>query len=47
MDYCILISVRNELNKEIARHVVNVGTLQGDQRRIFTLTVETADGEKP
>jgi uncharacterized protein YbaR (Trm112 family) len=46
MDYCILVSVRNELNEEIARHVVNVGTLQGDQRRTFTLTVETADGEK-
>jgi len=46
MEYCILISVRNELNEEIARHVVNVGALQGDEKRTFTLTIETSDAEK-
>ena len=46
MEYCIIVSVRDEGNKEVARHVINVGTLQGDQRRTFTLVVETADTEK-
>ena len=46
MEYCILVSVRNERNEEIARHVVNVGALQGDERRTFTLTIETSDAEK-
>ena len=46
MEYCILVSVRDERNEEIARHVVNVGTLQGDAKRTFTLTIETADADK-
>jgi uncharacterized protein YbaR (Trm112 family) len=46
MEYCILVSVRNESNEEIARHVVNVGTLEGAERRTFTLTVETSDVKK-
>ena len=46
LEYCILVSVRNELNEEIARHVVNVGALQGDEKRTFTLTVETSESEK-
>jgi glutaredoxin len=46
MEYCIIVSVRDEGNEEVARHVINVGTLQGDQRRTFTLVVETADTEK-
>lgn len=46
MEYCILVSVRDERNEEVARHVVNVGTLQGDAKRTFVLTVETADADK-
>lgn len=39
-EYCIIISVRNEKNEEVARQLVNVGALQGEQRRTFTLSVE-------
>ena len=46
LEYCILVSVRNESNEEIARHVVNVGTLQGDEKRTFTLSIETNEGKK-
>lgn len=46
MEYCMVVSVRDERNEEVARHVVNVGTLVGDQRRSFTLSIETADAEK-
>jgi hypothetical protein len=42
-EYSILIVVRNERNEEVARQVVNVGALQGVERRTFTLSVETAD----
>lgn len=45
-EYCMVVSVRDERNEEVARHVVNVGSLQGDQKRTFTLTIETSDGEK-
>jgi hypothetical protein len=45
MEYCILVSVRDERNEEVARHVVNVGTLLGDQKRTFTLSIETADAD--
>ena len=40
-EYCIVIAVRNEKNEEIARQIVNVGSLLGDQRRSFTLSIET------
>ncbi len=46
MEYSILISVRDERNEEIARHVVNVGSLQGAERRTFVLSVETPDKGK-
>lgn len=46
MEYCILVSVKNERNEEVARQVVNVGTLNGDEKRTLTVTIETADGEK-
>lgn len=46
LEYCILVSVRNERNEEVARHVVNVGALQGDQKRTFSVIVETTDVEK-
>ena len=46
MEYCIVVSVRNERNEEVSRQVVNVGTLQGEQLRTFTLSIETSDAEK-
>jgi len=42
LEYCVVIAVRNEKGEEIARQVVNVGALQGDQQRSFTLSIETS-----
>jgi acetyl-CoA carboxylase beta subunit len=42
-EYCIVVVVRNERNEEIARQVVNVGALQGAERRTFSLSIETSD----
>src|SRR6186713_748329 len=42
-EYAILIVVRNERNEEVARQVVNVGALQGAERRTFTLSIEMSD----
>jgi hypothetical protein len=42
-EYSVVISVRNEKNQELARHVVNVGALAGDQRRTFNLAVEVSE----
>jgi hypothetical protein len=42
-EYCILVVVRNERNEEVARQVINVGALQGAERRNFTLSIETSD----
>ena len=41
-EYCIVIAVRNEKNEEVARQVVNVGSLQGEQMRKFSLSIETS-----
>jgi Zn finger protein HypA/HybF involved in hydrogenase expression len=46
-EYSILIVVRNERNEEVARQVVNVGSLQGVERRAFTLSIETSDPKTP
>lgn len=46
-EYAIVISVRNERNEEIARQVVNVGALQGAERRTFSLSIEVADPKGP
>jgi hypothetical protein len=35
--------VRNERNEEVARQVVNVGSLQGVERRTFALSIETSE----
>ena len=43
MEYSMIISVRDERNEEIARHVVNVGQIQGNERRTFTLSIETSE----
>ncbi len=42
-EYAILVIVRNERNEEVARQVVNVGALQGAERRTFTLSIEMSD----
>ena len=42
-EYSILVTVRDERNKEIARHVVNVGALTGTEQRTFTLSIETSE----
>lgn len=42
-EYSIMIVVRNERNEEIARQVVNVGALQGSERRTFELSIEVSD----
>jgi Zn finger protein HypA/HybF involved in hydrogenase expression len=42
-EYMILVIVRNERNEEIARQVVNVGALQGTERRTFELSIEVSD----
>ena len=42
-EYTILVIVRNERNEEIARQIVNVGSLQGSERRTFELSIEVSD----
>jgi hypothetical protein len=42
-EYTLLVTVRNERNEEIARQVINVGSLQGVERRTFSLSVEMSD----
>jgi Zn finger protein HypA/HybF involved in hydrogenase expression len=46
-EYTILVTVRNERNEEIARQVINVGSLQGVERRTFSLSVEMSDPKSP
>ncbi len=43
MEYSILVIVRNERNEEVARQIVNVGALQGVERRTFSLSIETTE----
>lgn len=42
-EYSVIVSVRNEKNQEIARHVVNVGALSGDEKRTFNLSIEVSE----
>jgi hypothetical protein len=39
-EYFVVIAVRNERGEEVTRQVVNVGALQGSDKRTFTLSVE-------
>jgi hypothetical protein len=39
-EYQVVVALRNEEGREIARHVVAVGALQPHERRAFTLAVE-------
>jgi uncharacterized protein YbaR (Trm112 family) len=40
IEYCIVVTVRDAGGKEIARQIVDVGGLRGDDQRAFSLTVE-------
>lgn len=42
-EYSIVVTVRNERNEEVARQMVNVGALQGVERRTFALSIEVSD----
>lgn len=44
-EFSILVVVRNERNEEVARQIVNVGALQGVERRTFTLSIETSESK--
>lgn len=48
-EYSVLVTVRNEKGDEIARQMVGVGAINGQEQRTFTLSVEvfTKDGSKP
>jgi uncharacterized protein YbaR (Trm112 family) len=40
IEYCIVVTVQDELGNEVARQVVDVGGLHGKDQRRFTLSVE-------
>lgn len=46
-EYTVVISVKNERGEEVARHVVNVGALQGTESRTFTLSVDVSPARAP
>ena len=39
------LSVRDERNEEIARQVVNVGSLQGAEKRTLNVTIESSESK--
>lgn len=41
VEYTMTVVIRNERGEEVARHVVGVGALEGNQSRSFTVAVET------
>ena len=42
-----MIAVRNDRGEEVTRQVVNVGALQGTEKRTFTLSVEVLPPQTP
>lgn len=46
-EYYITISIRNDRGEEVDRQVVNVGALQGTEKRTFTLSVEVLPPQAP
>jgi hypothetical protein len=46
-EYFVVVAVRNDRGEEVARHVVNVGTLQNTDKRTFTLSVEVMPPQAP
>ncbi|MBC7983745.1 MAG: hypothetical protein H7Y02_07830 [Candidatus Obscuribacterales bacterium] len=41
-EYAVVLSIRNSQGHEIKRHVVDVGAMQPDEQRTFTLSVDVA-----
>ena len=46
-EYYVTISIRNDRGEEVDRQVVNVGALQGAEKRTFTLSVEVLPPHAP
>src|ERR1700756_2927411 len=46
-EYFVTIAIRNDRGEEVARQVVNVGALQGTEKRTFTLSVEVLPPQAP
>ena len=46
-EYFVTIAIRNDRGEEVARQVVNVGALQGAEKRTFTLSVEMLPPQAP
>jgi hypothetical protein len=46
-EYFVTIAIRNDRGEEVARQVVNVGALQGAEKRTFTLSVEMLPPSTP
>jgi len=46
-EYFVTISIRNDRGEEVDRQVVNVGALQGAEKRTFTLSVEVLPPHAP
>lgn len=42
-EYSVVVSIRNERGEEVARQVIGVGALQGDEQRTFALAVEMTE----
>jgi hypothetical protein len=47
LEYCVVITVRNDRDEEVAREVVNVGALQPREGRTFALSVEVLPPKAP
>jgi hypothetical protein len=46
-EYYITLSIRNDRGEEVDRQVVNVGAMQGAEKRTFTLSVEVLPPHAP
>jgi|SRR5579883_2504770 len=46
-EYYVTLSIRNDRGEEVGRQVVNVGALQGAEKRTFTLSVEVLPPHAP
>src|SRR6185312_13437802 len=46
-EYFVTIAIRNDRGEEVARQVVNVGALQGAEKRTFSLSVEMLPPQPP
>ena len=46
-EYYVTISIRNDRGEEVDRQVVNVGALQGAEKRTFTMSVEVLPPHAP